>query len=92
MYRIIALLNASFGLKWTIKQTCACLVGLVLIALLSFWGVSPDTEISPTKPGGSYLEIAFWITAIGASVLSYLILEILFRSRETRSETECVQP
>ena len=41
-------------------------------------------SITPEHPGGTYLEISFWITAIGSAFLSFAMMELLFRSRMTK--------
>ncbi len=66
-------------------QILAYLLALPLIAVLSYWIIAPDIAITPDHPGGTYLEIAFWLTAIGSAFLSFIMMEVLFRSQETRN-------
>ena len=71
--------------KLSVRQKLACLMLLPVISVLSFLLIAPDSAITAEHPGGSYLEIAFWGTAIGAAFLSFIMMEVLFRSQETRN-------
>ena len=63
----------------------AYLLVMPICAFFSFCLIGPDTAISAEHPGGNALEIAFWSTSIGASFLSFMMMEVLFRSAETRN-------
>ncbi|MBQ9816574.1 MAG: hypothetical protein IJM59_03775 [Proteobacteria bacterium] len=78
-----ALLSRYLHRKLSRKALFGLFAAIPLFALLSFlWG--PEIGATPEAPGGKFFEIAFWATSLGSAFLSFIMLEILFRSHETR--------
>ena len=71
--------------KTPLRQKLGCLLIIPVIAALSLLLIAPNTAITTDHPGGSHLEIAFWGTAIAAAFLSFIMMDVLFRSQETRN-------
>ena len=84
MWKMSMILSRFFGVKFPVKYWIIGIFALILTAVLSFFCLDADLSITKDLPGGRFLEIAFWMTALGASVLSYLMMEIFFRSKEAR--------
>ena len=74
------------GLKkpWSRRHIVALLCTAPCLSVLSYFLVGLTNATTPDLPGGRFLEIAFWLTSFGTAFLSFIMLEILFRSRETK--------
>lgn len=59
-------------------------LAMPLLALVSWFLLGTEFASTAEHPGGSFLEISFWATSLGASFLSFMMLETLFRSEDTR--------
>lgn len=70
--------------KTTPRKVLLFILAMPLLALASWFLLGTDLASSADHPGGSFLEISFWATSLGASFLSFIMLEILFRSEDTR--------
>ena len=57
---------------------------LPCLALISWLFIGFECHPDAIHPGGSFLEISYWATSLGAVFLSFMMMELLFRSRETR--------
>ena len=70
--------------KTTPRKVILFIIAMPLLALASWLLLGTDLAASAERPGGNFLEISFWATSLGASFLSFMMLEILFRSEDTR--------
>ena len=70
--------------KPTKKQAAIFVASLPILSAVSYLSFGAETGITPEAPGGVYFETAFWLTCLGTAFLSFMMMEILFRSRETR--------
>ena len=66
------------------KVILSYFIGLILIFILSSFMVIDLSSITPEHPGGSMLEVAFWLTSMASAFLTFIITDVLFRSRESR--------
>ena len=55
-----------------------------LLSLVSWLLLGTELSASVEHPGGTFLEVSFWATSLGASFLSFMMLDVLFRSEDTR--------
>ncbi len=84
MTSVSRVLSRYFIRKPTRMHVLGFVMALPVLAVLSFFWVGLVSGASAEHPGGRWLEIAFWLTAFGTAFLSYLMMELLFRSREVR--------
>ena len=84
MTNVPRVLGKSFGIRPTRGQVIGFACALPALAVLSYFFVGTASGAIPEHPGGDWLEIAFWLTAIATAFLSYLMMELLFRSREVK--------
>ena len=68
----------------SVKSCILFALTIPCLVLVSWLGIGECSGITPESPGGNFFEIAFWLTSIGSAFLSYVMLEVLFRSRETQ--------
>lgn len=67
------------------RRLLACfLLGLPVLAFLSLCLGSGDLGLTPEHPGGTPLEIAFWLSSFGAAVVAFAMVEILFRGEDVQ--------
>ncbi len=78
------ILGKYFHRRLSKKLLWLYFLSLPLIAGISWLVVSSDLAATADNPGGCYFEIAFWMTALGTALLSFVMMEVLFRSRETK--------
>lgn len=79
-----AVLSGFLRRKSSKKSIAAYLISLPILALISFFLLTGTMAADADHPGGQFFETAFWITSFGAAFLSYFMIEVLFRSRETQ--------
>ncbi len=79
-----AILSGVLGRKASPKSLAVFLISLPILALISYILLNGTMAADAEHPGGQFFETAFWITSFGSAFLSYFMIEVLFRSRETQ--------
>lgn len=57
---------------------------ILSVAVLSSFADIDYSSITAEHPGGVMLEIAFWVTSAASAFLTFIMTDVLFRSRESR--------
>lgn len=70
--------------KWKWQTIVAFIALLPCLSLISWLFIGLDYNPDINSPGGRFFEISYWATSFGAVFLSFMMMELLFRSRETR--------
>lgn len=70
--------------KGTTRGKVVYVIGLALIFAISSFVTVDLSSISEERPGGTSLEVAFWLTSVASAFLTFIITDVLFRSRESR--------
>lgn len=70
--------------KPTKRKAILFALSLPVLSAVSYFVFGSENGCTPESPGGVYFETAFWLTSIGTAFLSFIMMEVLFRSRETR--------
>lgn len=82
MTKVSRVLSGYLARRSTKVQKAVFFVTLPVLAVVSYFCIGTIAGTTAEHPGGRWLEIAFWLTAVGTAFLSYLMMEVLFRSRE----------
>lgn len=70
--------------RMSVRAWIAYIVCFVAIGCVSSLFEIDFPGMTPEHPGGWVLETAFWVTSIASAFLTFIMSDVLFRSRESR--------